>query len=167
MKILFFIQDLEIGGTGRQLSLLADGLYRSGHNVSVVALHAPNRNSNWRWDLDRIQIQSLLSEKSKFTIFTFFQFIQAPFKLRALLYKEDVQLIYSINGNVCRLIAWLATRGLSNSKLIWGVRGSRTHISENYRNWTSSLFLNLCKCVSGSVPLMISNSEEGYFIAKK
>jgi len=56
----------------------------------------------------------------------------------------------------------LATRGIPNTKLIWGIQGSgqRTTLSNN--NWKVSLPFYLCKFASPSVPLMISGSEAGY-----
>src|SRR5438093_8091173 len=39
MKILFFVRDLGIGGSQRQLALLAAGLARRGHDVAVAVLY--------------------------------------------------------------------------------------------------------------------------------
>jgi glycosyltransferase involved in cell wall biosynthesis len=40
MKLLFFIRDLAVGGSQRQLGLLAAGLARRGHDVAVAVLYA-------------------------------------------------------------------------------------------------------------------------------
>ena len=40
MKILFLVRDLAVGGSQRQLALLAAGLARRGHDVAVAALYA-------------------------------------------------------------------------------------------------------------------------------
>jgi glycosyltransferase involved in cell wall biosynthesis len=40
MKVLFFIRDLGVGGSQRQLAVLAAGLARRGHDVAVVVLYA-------------------------------------------------------------------------------------------------------------------------------
>ena len=40
MKILFFIRDLGVGGSQRQLAVLAAGLARRGHDVAVIVLYA-------------------------------------------------------------------------------------------------------------------------------
>ncbi len=39
MKILFFIRSLVIGGSQRQLVMLADGLARRGHDVTVAVFY--------------------------------------------------------------------------------------------------------------------------------
>jgi glycosyltransferase involved in cell wall biosynthesis len=40
MKVLFFIRDLAVGGSQRQLAVLAAGLARRGHDVEVIVLYA-------------------------------------------------------------------------------------------------------------------------------
>lgn len=40
MKVLFLIRDLAVGGSQRQLGVLAAGLARRGHDVAVVVLYA-------------------------------------------------------------------------------------------------------------------------------
>src|SRR5437764_4292510 len=40
MKVLLFVRDLGVGGTQRQLAVLAAGLARRGHDVAVVVLYA-------------------------------------------------------------------------------------------------------------------------------
>ena len=40
MKVLFLIRDLAVGGSQRQLAVLAAGLARRGHDVAVVVLYA-------------------------------------------------------------------------------------------------------------------------------
>jgi glycosyltransferase involved in cell wall biosynthesis len=40
MKVLLFVRDLAIGGSQRQLAVLAAGLSRRGHDVAIVVLYA-------------------------------------------------------------------------------------------------------------------------------
>src|SRR5262245_31507335 len=40
MKILFFIRSLDVGGSQRQLALLARGLAQRGHDVAVAVLYS-------------------------------------------------------------------------------------------------------------------------------
>jgi glycosyltransferase involved in cell wall biosynthesis len=40
MKVLLFVRDLAVGGSQRQLAVLAAGLARRGHDVAVVVLYA-------------------------------------------------------------------------------------------------------------------------------
>src|SRR5260221_14574050 len=41
MKVSFFIRDLAVGGSQRQLAVLAAALARRGHDVAVIVLYAP------------------------------------------------------------------------------------------------------------------------------
>ena len=40
MKVVFLVRDLAVGGSQRQLAVLAAGLARRGHDVAVVVLYA-------------------------------------------------------------------------------------------------------------------------------
>ena len=40
MKVLLFVRDLGVGGSQRQISALAAGLARRGHDAAVVVLYA-------------------------------------------------------------------------------------------------------------------------------
>ena len=40
MKVSFFIRDLAVGGSQRQLAVLAAALARRGHDVAVIVLYA-------------------------------------------------------------------------------------------------------------------------------
>src|SRR5882757_5482467 len=40
MKVLLFVRDLAVGGSQRQLAVLAAGLARRGHDVAVAVLYA-------------------------------------------------------------------------------------------------------------------------------
>jgi hypothetical protein len=40
MKLLLFVRDLAVGGSQRQLAVLAAGLARCGHDVTVAVLYA-------------------------------------------------------------------------------------------------------------------------------
>src|SRR5712691_8973524 len=40
MKVLFLVRDLAVGGSQRQLAVLAAGLARRGHDVAVAVLYA-------------------------------------------------------------------------------------------------------------------------------
>ncbi|HLE24866.1 MAG TPA: glycosyltransferase [Thermodesulfobacteriota bacterium] len=166
MKILFLIQSLEIGGVGRQLSILTNHLALRGHDMSVIALYATDQNWKLIWKLDSIDIRSLLLNKPTGVLAAGIELIKATLELRSLLKRENIQILYGYLGHTARFIAWLATRGMPNTKLIWGTRTSGDNTDLYPRNWKVSFLFNLCKWGSASVPLMISNSEAGYAYRK-
>ena len=162
MRILFFIQSLGMGGADRQLSILSGHLARRGHDVSVVALYTTDQNWKLFWQLDSIDTRSLLLNEPTGVLAGGAGLIKATLELRGFLKRENIQILYGYLGHTARFISWLATRGMPDTKLIWGTRTSGGNTDLYRRNWKLSLLFNLCKWVSASVPLMISNSEAGY-----
>ncbi len=161
MRILFFLQCLGVSGIERQIFLLADHLTRRGHRVSIAALHTVDQNWKWFWNPGPVQVQTFFSNTPGGLLSAGSQFIRATLKLRSLLKREDIQLVYTTHGAISDFIAWLATQGTPHAKLIWNVRGSRGQPFLFRKDWKMALLSRLCKLVSASVPLMISNSEAG------
>lgn len=162
MKILFFIQDLGMGGVVRQISILSEHLARRGHDVSVLALYTMNQNWKLIWKLDSIDVQSLLIQHPAGVLSAGVKLIKATLELRNLLKRGNIQILYSYQGHVARFISWLATRGVANTRLIWGIQGSGQRNTLYRNDWKVSLPFHLCRWVSVSIPLMIANSEAGY-----
>lgn len=161
MKILFFIQYLGLGGVLRQISILADHLGRRGHDVSVLGLYTIDSGWHLLWK-SNFPIPLLLTQKPTGVLSAGIPLIKAAFVLRSLLKKEKVEILYSFEGHGARFIAWLATRGMANIKLVWGIRGSGRRNTPYSNDWKVTLPSHLGKWVSGSIPLMIANSEAGY-----
>lgn len=162
MKILFFIQELGMGGVVRQISILSEHLDRRGHDVSVLALYATDQDWKLIWKLNSIDVQSLFMQHPTGILSAGVQLIKATLKLRNLLKRGNIQILYGFQGHVARFISWLATRGIPNTKLIWGVQGSGQRNTLYSNDWKVSLPFHLCKWVSESIQLMISSSEAGY-----
>ena len=162
MKILFLIQSLGIGGAVRQLSILADHLVRRGHDVSVLALYTTDQNWNSVWGIDSIPVKSFLLKPSSGALFSGLQLIKATIQLRNMIRKEEIQVLYSYQGDIARFISWLATREIPDVKLIWGIQESGQRNTLTLNDWRESLPFYLCKWVSASVQLMISGSDAGY-----
>jgi glycosyltransferase involved in cell wall biosynthesis len=160
MKILFFIQDLGIGGVLRQISILSEHLARRGHDVSIVALYATDQH--WKLILknDSVIVQSFFPQQPTGFLNPICQLTKVTIQLRELIKREDIEVTYAYQGYIARFIAWLATRAMPNTKLIWGIQGSANSIK--IRNWKRFLLFHVCKWISASIPFMIANSEAGY-----
>jgi glycosyltransferase involved in cell wall biosynthesis len=152
MKLLFMIEHLGLGGVVRQLSILADHLERRGHQTVFLALYPIDENWNAVWK----GTFNVLTEKPTGILPAAVGFSKAALALRRQLKTDNIDIVYSFQGPNSNLIAWLATRGMANTQLVWGLRGAGRQM-----NWKRALPSRFCKWVSRSVPLMITNSEAG------
>lgn len=161
MRILFFLQCLGVGGVERQVFLLADHLVRRGHDVSIAALHV--LDPRWRWfeGPASIRVQVFFPSTPRHVLSAASQLAGATLRLRSLLKREGVQLVYGTQRAISESIAWLATRGMPNTRLVWCSRGRGGSSAVPYRraNWKMAGLSRVCTWVSASVPLMISISE--------
>jgi len=162
MRILFFLQCLGVGGVERQVFLLADHLTRRGHHVSIAALHV--LDPRWRWleSPESLRVQVFFPTTPGHVLSAASQLVRATLRLRSLLKREEVQLVYSTQGAISHFIAWLAPRGLPDTTLIWNVQGSGAKDIPYRMDWKIALLSHVCKWVSASVPLMISCGQAAY-----
>jgi glycosyltransferase involved in cell wall biosynthesis len=112
VKILFLARDLVVGGSQRQLALLAAGLARRGHEVAVVVLYAGgsleallagtgvrllNLGKSSRWHvlapLRRLR-RIFLSERPA----VIYAFLPAQTTLAALLPRGDTKLVFGLRA---------------------------------------------------------------------
>jgi glycosyltransferase involved in cell wall biosynthesis len=161
MRILFFIDSIGVGGVIRQLSILAGGLQKKGHHVSVLALYPVDGDWGCMWEASQVRIRTLYNERPGNVLPEAAGLIRAVLELRRIMKKERIQVLYAFQGHTARFIAWLAVCSVPGTKIVWGVQGSASgSTQERYKQKKSpSLYIN--KWVSPYVPLMISNSFEG------
>lgn len=161
MRILFFIDSIGVGGVIRQLSLLAGGLQKRGHHVSVLALYPIDSHWGSMWEAPQVPVRVLYESRPGHILPECAGLLRAALELRRLIKKDRIQVLYAFQGHTARLISWLAVSSVPGAKIVWGVQGSTPERRPgDYRQKQSpSLYVN--KWVSPYVPLMISNSFEG------
>ena len=160
------MQNLVMGGVIRQISLLADHLSRRGHEVSLVALYPLDEKWRFVWKLPSVEVVTLLPKKPSVALAPM-ELAGATLALRNFLRRKNVQILYAYEGNIARFTAWLASIGLHETSLAWGVQGAgQRNIREDY-DWKLALPFYMCKWISGFVPALISNSEAGYHDRKE
>jgi glycosyltransferase involved in cell wall biosynthesis len=161
MRICFFIQNLAMGGVVRQISFLADGLSCRGHEVSVLALYPVDERWRLAWKSASVEVSTLIAKKPSVALAPL-ELTQATLALRSFSKRKKIEILYGFEGNIARFVAWLAAAGLQETKVVWGGQGAgQRKIREDY-DWKLALPAYMCKCVSGFVPALISNSEAGY-----
>jgi glycosyltransferase involved in cell wall biosynthesis len=161
MKIMFFIQDLGFGGVLRQVSELVTSLGRKGHDISLVAMYPIDSNWQQLWNADSVNISTLFSRKPYTELPGPITIIKAVSRLRHIIMKEQTEILYSFAGNAAMLVSSLTVGTLSETKLIWGIRGSGNPLKllSNDIKYKASLYI--LKCISPFVPLVIANSDAG------
>jgi glycosyltransferase involved in cell wall biosynthesis len=122
MKVLFFIRDLAVGGSQRQLAVLAAGLARRGHDVAVVVLYADGaleallRGSS-------VRVLSI-GKSSRWHAF-------APLaRLRRFFLSERPDLVYAFLPTQTTLAALLLPPPRLKTKLFFGLRAGGVQLDQ-------------------------------------
>lgn len=161
MRILFFIDTLGLGGVIRQLSLLAGGLQKKGHQVSVLALYPVDRDWGSMWEASQVRIRTLYNKRPGNVLPEVAGLIRAVLELRRVIKKERIQVLYAFQGHTASFISWLAVCSVPGTKIVWGVQGSTPERRPGGYTRKESPALYVNKWVSPFVPLMIPNSFKG------
>jgi glycosyltransferase involved in cell wall biosynthesis len=159
MKVLILVQDIGFGGSLRQASLLTEGLLGKGHEVTVCGWLG--RGDDWKfvWSAP-VEPEIMFNKNAGGHVKGVVRLVRASAALRARLKDEKFDILYGMQGDVARLAAWLATRGMDTA-LVWGRRGSSTGIAAR-RRWKEAFLFRLISWTAATVPLIIANSAAGF-----
>ncbi|MBK1669471.1 hypothetical protein CKO28_15640 [Rhodovibrio sodomensis] len=155
MQVCLFVGTLSIGGAERQVLVLANALVGRGHTVDLITFYDASPRALGIEIDPRVRLTGLNGPARTSVVGRCLQLMAAPARLRRLVRARGPDRVYSML-HLCNLVAWLATRGREREKLVWGYRASNMRL-----NWKRRVPERLCRLVSGSVPLMIANSETG------
>jgi len=156
MNVGLFIDRLDVGGAQRQFALLADGLAGRGHRVTFFTLLPGGQNWDWlRARGDGRTLLALYPARGATLPRRLAQLADAPRRLARALRSGGIEVLYSAlhTGD---LLAWLATRLPPATPVAWSLRSSRQEL-----DWKQRPPFELCRLVSGHVPLMVANSATG------
>ena len=115
MKVLFFIRSLAVGGSQRQLIMLADRLARRGHKVSVAVFYT---GGEIRSREPKRTVRVVPLEKAGR-----WDAIGPLARLRRLLLSERPDVVYAFQPTQTALMALLLPRRLP-TRLVFGVRAA-------------------------------------------
>ena len=115
MKVLFFIRSLVVGGSQRQLVMLADGLARRGHEVVIAVFY-----TGGEIDVARQQTAARVLPLGKTGRW---DAIGPLSRLRRLLLMERPDVVYAFQPTQAALAALLLPRRLP-TRLVFGVRAA-------------------------------------------
>ena len=152
-RIALLIRSLNYGGAEMQLTILANGLARLGHPVSVLVFY-PNGPLRKRL-LPEVTVRSL-GKRSRWDVIGFLR------GLFRVLHEEQPDVLYSFLP-VANLMACVARLRSPRLRLVWGVRASDMDLKQY--DWLSKLTYWLERRFSRCPNLVISNSETGRLYA--
>ncbi len=148
VKILFLVRDLAVGGSQRQLALLAAGLARRGHDVAVVVLYAGGPLEAL---LGGTGARLLSVGKSSRWHAT------APLiRLRRIFLSERPDLLYAFLPAQTTIAALLLPRALG-TKLVFGLRAGGMQL--DHYDTLNALTYRSEAWLSGRADLIIANAH--------
>lgn len=150
MRILLLCRSLGIGGTERQLVILAKGLHQQGHEVAVMVFYA---NGALEKGLHESGIPVFdLHKSGRWDVF--------PFFVRAahVVWKLQPRVLYGFLGMPNILTVFLRPI-VQRARVVWGVRASNVDL-DRY-DWLSRLSYRIECRFSRFADLIICNSRAG------
>jgi len=150
VKIILLCRSLDIGGTERQLVILAKGLQQRGHEVSVMVFYA---NGALEKELHESGVTIVdLHKSGRWDVLPFFvRTVRAVWKLKP-------RVIYGFLGTPNILTAFLKPI-FPRARVVWGVRASNVDL-DRY-DWLSRLSYRIECGLSRFADLVICNSHAG------
>lgn len=150
MRVLLLCRSLDVGGTERQLVVLAKGLHKQGYDVAVMVFYADGALEK---DLRENGITVFdLRKSGRWDVFPFFvRAVHAVWKLQP-------RVIYGFLGAPNILTAFLKPI-FPKARVVWGVRASNVDL-DRY-DWLSRLSYRIERELSRFADLIICNSLAG------
>jgi glycosyltransferase involved in cell wall biosynthesis len=150
MKILFFIRSLEVGGSQRQLAMLADGLARHGHDL-ITAVFYTGKEIELTPSQSAIRVVAL-GKSGRWDV------VGPLTRLRRLMLAEQPDVIYAFLPMQTVLAALLRPRRLA-ARLVFGIRGSQ--VDAGRYDTLIALTYRLEAWLAGRADLIIANADAG------
>ena len=156
LSIFLLVRSLEIGGAERQLTQLAMGLHRRGHDVRVGVFY---RRGPLVGELERAGIPIMdLAKNGRWDLVAFL------IRLRRQIRKSRPDVIYSFLGGA-NIIAGALRLFFPRLKIAWSVRSSDMDLSRY--DWTHRLAARVEQLMSFLPDIIIANSTAGCDFAVK
>lgn len=150
MKILLLCRSLAVGGTERQIVVLAKGLHQRGHEVTVMVFY-PNGAMERELHESGVPVFNLRKSGRWDLFFFFVRAVRGVWKLKP-------GVIYGFLGPANILTAFLKPI-FSKTKVVWGVRASNVNL-DRY-SWLMRLVYRIECWLSRFADLIICNSRAG------
>lgn len=146
MRILFIIRALDVGGSQRQMALLARGLARRGHSVAIAVLYSGGALETMLASSD-VRLLSL-EKAGRWDI------VGPLIRLYRMLRSEHPDIVYPFLATQTVLAALLSPRA---AKLVFGIRASRMELARY--DWLSRSMYSLEAWLSRRADLVVANAQ--------
>ena len=151
LRIVFLIRSLGYGGAERQLAVLASGLRRRGHTISVLTFY-PGGELEADLRSSGVRVRSL-EKRGRWDIAAFLA------NLHRAVREESPNVLHGYLG-MPNIVAG-ATRPLfPGVRVVWGERASNMDLS--HYDWLSRFSTGLGRVLSRTPDLIIVNSRAGF-----
>jgi glycosyltransferase involved in cell wall biosynthesis len=150
MKVLFFIRSLEVGGSQRQLTMLAEGLARRGHDVTAAVFYT-GREIELTPSRSAIRVVAL-GKSGRWDV------VGPLTRLRQLMVAERPDVIYAFLPTQTVLAALLRPRRLA-ARLVFGIRSAGVE-ADRY-DALIALTYRLEALLARRADLIIANADAG------
>lgn len=150
MKVLFLARALGPGGAERQMALLAAGLRRRGHEVTVATFYPGGIFQEYVVDAGVGHVS--LDKKGRWDVVRF------AGRLRGLLKELRPQALYSFLPTA-NILAALLGRYPGRPRIVWGVRVSEMDLG--HYGWAEKLSYAIERRLAPAADLLVFNSESG------
>lgn len=150
MRVLLFGRALGPGGAERQMALLAAGLQRRGHEVTVATFYPGGRFLSVVADAGAAYVS--LEKRGRWDVVGFL------LRFRRLLVRAKPDIVYSFLP-AANIVALAMTRGRSRPRCVWGVRVSDMRL-ENY-GWLERFVYTAERRLARVADLVIFNARSG------
>ncbi len=151
IKVLFLTLSLDRGGAERQLVILAKGLHKRGHEVSVAVF---NPNGPFEKDLKESGIPVI-----NLNMFRRWEIIYSIVHLIKVLRSQKPDILHGYLGGPNILTILLKVVLPSHTRIVWGVRASKMNLSQY--TLIDRLTYYLERMLSGFSDHIIVNSYSG------
>ena len=150
MRVLLFIRSLDVGGSQRQLLLLAHGLARRGHDVAIAVFYTGD-------EIDTAQQQSRvrvlpLAKSRRWDV------IGPASRLRRLIRRENPDVLYAFLPAQTTLASFMLPRH-PRTRLVFGLRAAGME-ADKY-DYLSALLYRSEALLARRTDLIIANAQAG------
>jgi len=159
VRVLFLLRNIALGGVESQVLPLAARLRQRGHDATVASIFS--RDPRWRWlqGDPEVKVRLLFRRSPESLPSALYQLLVGALRLRRLVVRERIDVVYAMPRAVSYFVSWIATRGVVRVRLVWGIRGSGGAQGVGATDYTVCVLTPICRMVSPSVQLAIANSQ--------